>query len=216
MIGTSGSSHPHKIETLEAALLLTNRQELRYLKPFILRECTVSEAAAELGVKITPMYKKLERLLKLGLVRETRQTARVGRAIRHYRAVAEQFFVPFTLHPPELIGEPNRKHHMAVFEQNIQRLYRSEAFVEQGLGVATGFTEAGEIYLRFAYPNGEPWDYTHPQAPAMLSGWNPLRLEPAEAKALQKELFEVMLKYLGKEGKQTYLSGVFLIPLVEG
>lgn len=215
MKGTSGSSDWHKVESLEAALFLTDRQELRYLKPFILRECTVSEAAAELGVKVTPMYKKLERLLHLGLVRETCQTARAGRAIRHYRAVAQRFFVPFTLHPPELIGEPNRKHHMAVFEHNIQRLYRSEAFVEQGLGVATDFTEAGEIYLRFTYPDGAPWDYMHPQAPAMLSGWNPLKLEPTEAKALQKELFDVIIKYLGKEGSQTYLSGIFLIPLIE-
>ena len=162
------------------------------------------------------MYKKLERLLKLGLVQEVGQTRRAGRAIRWYRAIASAFFVPFKLYPPEWIGEPNRRHYLGVFEQNIQGMYRSEYMVEQGLGARTAFTEAGEIYLEIVDKNGQPWNYLHPQAPAILSGWNPLQLDFADAKALQQELWAVMVKYLSKGGSHTYLTGIFMVEVSDG
>lgn len=188
----------------------------RKLKPFLLKPCTVSQAAAELDIGITPMFKRLQRLLRLGLVEEVGQTRRAGRAIRHYRAIAKWFLVPFKLYPPELIGEPNRRYYLERLEQNIQRLYRSERMVEEDLGLCTAFTEAGEIYLEIVNKDGRPWDYLYPQAPAILSGWNPIQLDFADAKAFQHELSAVMLKYLNKGGSHTYLSGIFLVEMQQG
>ena len=44
----------------------------------------------------------------------------------------------------------------------------------------------------------------------MVSGWNPIQLDFEDAKAMQRELVEVMLRYMEKGGNRTYLLGLFL------
>ena len=59
------------------------------------QECSASEAAKTLGIKLTAMLYQLERLQALGLLQVTRQQARRGRPVKLYRATADKFFVPF-------------------------------------------------------------------------------------------------------------------------
>lgn len=207
----NGSRDWSEVDTLEAAQFLANRQELAFLKPYLRQARTVKEAGSELGIGITAMYKKTQRMLQLGLLEVSSTSPRAGRSTKHYQATKPRFFIPSKLFPAALTGQANRKRYLEIFEGNMGRIYRN---METALGISTALTEAGELYLNITYADGKPWDYLEPMAPVLLAGWNPLQLEPSEAKALQLELYSVISKYLGKRGSKTYLSGLFLCEMV--
>ena len=109
-----GSSKILRLENPKACAVLADREQLRLLGAFLARENTISSAAEELGVNPTKLYKQVQRFLELGLVKITRFEKRNGRATKYYRSSSDQFFIPFRMHPPELIGYQNRQHHTLV------------------------------------------------------------------------------------------------------
>ena len=183
---------------------------MRVLAEFTGRENTVSCAAAALGLSVTAAYKLLKRFEACGLVGVTRTEARAGRAVRHYRAVADAFFVPFRTLPPERISEQNWALHGTLFRRGLDRLYHEERFVEQDWGVLTRVAPNGGVYLEIASAAGRSWDDLIREGPAVVSGWHTVYLGPDDAKALQGELEGVLAKYLSKRGPRKYLLGAFL------
>jgi hypothetical protein len=190
--------------------MLADREQLRLLGAFLGRENTISNAALELEVNSTKLYKQVQRFLALGLVKISRFEKRNGRATKYYRSSGDQFFIPFRMHPPELIGHQNRQYHTRLFAQGLERVYRQEGFTEQDWGAITAHTPGGMVYLSIANSKGERWDHLDPNAPAVVSGWNRIQLDFEDAKAMQRELVEVMLRYMEKGGNRTYLLGLFL------
>jgi hypothetical protein len=75
---------------------LANPDHQRYLECFMTNECTMARAAQRLDVPLQRVFRKVRQMLKLGLIEQTRLETRVGRGIRHYRTVADQFFIPFS------------------------------------------------------------------------------------------------------------------------
>ena len=138
----------------------------------------------------------------------TRTEERAGRAVRHYRAVADAFFIPFRTLPPEQISERNWALHQELFRRGLDRLYHEERFVEQW-GVLTRIAPNGGVYLD-ASSTGRSWDDLIRNGPAVVSGWHTVYLGPDDAKALQGELEGVLAKYLAKRGPHKYLLGAFL------
>jgi hypothetical protein len=200
----------HRLEDVQACAFLSDRAQRRWLTPFIERECSVGEAARASKVNPTLMYKRVQRMLGLGLLRETRVEARAGKPIRFYRALANSFFIPFRVFPPERINVANRVLYQDAFRRALERLYRDVYFVELDWGARTVVAPSGDVYLQIVTGSGEDWDYLALDAPAVASGWNPLWLDPEDAKSLQRELVGVMSKYLNKRGSRAYLTGLFL------
>ncbi len=210
MKATSGSRKLTRIENPEACAVLADREQLRLLSAFLGKENTISSAAQELEVNSTKLYKQVQQFLKLGLVKISRLERRAGRAIKYYRSSADQFFIPFRTHPPELIGQQNREHHTRLFAQGLERVYCQEEFTEQDWGAITATMPGGGVYLSIANSKGQQWDYLDPDAPAVVSGWHQIQLDFEDAKAMQCEMIEVMLRYMGKGGNRRYLLGLFL------
>jgi predicted transcriptional regulator len=210
MQATSGSSKTTRLENAEACAVLADREQLRLLGAFLGKENTISSAAQELEVNPTKLYKQVQRFLALGLVNICRLEKRSGRAIKYYRSSSDRFFIPFRTYPPELIGQQNREHHTRLFAQGLGRVYRQEEFTEQDWGAITASMPGSGVYLSIANSFGQQWDYLDPDAPAVVSGWHQIQLDFEDAKAMQREMVEVMLRYMGKGGKQTYLLGLFL------
>jgi hypothetical protein len=210
MKANSGSSVVTRLENPKACTVLADREKLRLLGAFLGHENTISGAAQELEVNSTKLYKQVQQFLELGLVKISRLERRAGRAIKYYRSSGDRFFIPFRTHPPELIGQQNRENHTRLFAQGLERVYRQEGFIEQDWGAITERTPSGAVYLDIANSQGQHWNHLDPKAPAVVSGWNPIQLDFEDAKAMQRELTDVMLRYINKGGNRTYLLGLFL------
>src|SRR5690625_477895 len=83
------------------ARLLASPRDDRFFHPFWGRSNTVAGAAAELGESLGAVHYRVGKFLDAGLLEVTRTEPRHGRAIRHYRSVADAFFIPAGLdsHP---------------------------------------------------------------------------------------------------------------------
>lgn len=205
----SSSQTPTVITDRRQAKVVTSRDELRRLAPFMGQEACVSEAAHRLGLGVTATYKRVARYLALGLLRETRRARRGGRAVRYYRAPAS-FFVPFHVLGLEEIGERNRLSHLRRFEQNFAASVR-HGFAPDW-GALTGTLPSGETYYEIASPDGQIWDPLQDDATLLLSGWNLIRVTPQEARTLQRGLMALITPYLNRDGQggEDYLLGTFL------
>ncbi|WP_232337775.1 hypothetical protein [Deinococcus arboris] len=166
------------------------------------------------------MHHRVRRLLAAGLVQEVRQEARRGRPVRHYRAAAQAFVVPYHCTPlsrlEDLIG---------LHEHSFQEAF-ARAVVQAGL---TLVQDRQDIGLRL-YVNGDEvvsditpgtdafdWrDLLRPEAPALLANRGLLQLTREDAKALQTELSDVLARYLHKTGPDPYLYRLGLAPVVRG
>jgi hypothetical protein len=199
-----------RVEDPRACTVLTDRALLCVLGQFMGQESTISKAANNLKMTVTAVYKLVKRFEALRLIRVVRSEARNGRPTRFYRSVAESFFIPFRTHPIESISQQNWALHQTSFRRGLERLYREERFVEQDWGVCTTTALTGEVYLEITSGSDAAWDYLNPEAPAVLSGWNPVFLDFEDAKAMQAELMAVALKYMEKRGARKYLLGLFM------
>ncbi|MHA0036408.1 ArsR/SmtB family transcription factor [Deinococcus sp. PESE-13] len=192
------------------AATITDRRDLRRLAPFMRGECSVSQAAAELGLGLTATYKLTQRFVRLGLVQEVRRERRAGRNLLFYRAPAA-FFVPFSVRPLEQMGEDNRRAELQRFEVNLGRAMR--ASLDEAWGTLTCFTPSGETYYEIVSLRGEVFIPAAEGAPLILSGWNNVALTQQEARELQRDLMALILPYLNREPVgEVYQIGVFMAP----
>jgi hypothetical protein len=210
MKATFRSSKLTRLENPEACTVLADREQLRLLSAFLGKENTISNAAQELEVNSTKLYKQVQRFLELGLVKISRLEKRAGRAIKYYRSSSDRFFIPFRTYPPERIGQQNREYHTRLFALGLERVYRQERFTEQDWGAITASMPGGGVYLSIANSFGQQWNYLDPDTPAVVSGWNRIMLDFEDAKALQREMSELLTRYLKKAGNHGYLLGLFL------
>jgi len=85
-----------EVTTEEQASWLSTPSKRRFLLPFLCRDRTIKAASAETDCTLEVMYYRVQQLQRAGLVHMVREEARGGRAIKHYRTVADQFFIPYT------------------------------------------------------------------------------------------------------------------------
>ena len=204
--------------TVTDALLtdvLLDPAQRRYLEPFFARALTVSDAAAELAVKGNSLLYQVKRLCRLGLLQIVRTETRGGRTVKLYRATAERFFVPFAQTDAATLEElfyntnaPRARR----FARNLARVVLETP--EATMGYLVGRHEGGEVDAYFS-PDGERvLSLLEPSAPAAGRSWVTLSLTHEEAKALQREQWELWAKYLSKRGPQRYLAHFDLAPVV--
>lgn len=197
-----------RVEEPEAARIVTDPAARRFLVPFIGRERTVGNVAAELGVDVSSMLYRVRQFVRLGLVEEVRLEPRRGRPVRHYRSVADGFFVPFQATP--LTTQASLSPH--AFSQLQKRLNESigQAWLaacgeHQTLGVHVFRNAEGNITHNIVpdpedeRPNRFFDQLLEPDAPAVWDTWGNLRLTQEDAKALQMEIATLLKRYWPKE-----------------
>ena len=208
-----GSPAASVVQSEEAAEALANPEAQRFLAPFIGRERTVGEAAKALGVSANSLLYRVGKLESLGLLRVVRESPRPGRAIKVYRASSDAFFVPFRVTRAETLDAlmaDMDAHWQGVFMQNVARAI---AQVGADVGVRIWRGETGEIYTKLALGPEQLLEFTHPDLPAMfaLRAAN-LRLDPEDARELQRDLLAVYRKYEARSGRDRHMIHLAFVP----
>ncbi len=199
-----------------AADLLTNPATLRQLEPFLGRECTVAEAARLTGIKPNTMLARVQRWLQLGLLEETRLQKRAGRPIRHYRTTADAWFIPFDTTSAESL-EAGLAQRDRYWENRLRKAVVAARERQIGSWGTRIYRDGrGRLQFQMAVSPERNWTSLQQEQPAVLASWRDgLYLDFEDAKALQRELFQLLLRYQQLEGSQRYLLRLGLAPLEE-
>jgi hypothetical protein len=198
-----------------AARWLLRASGLRQIEPFLGVGRSVGEAAAATGEKANTVLRRVARLQRLGLVDVVETVARAGRPIRRYRTTADVFFVPF-----EATGADSLEGAMAERDAYRQRLLRHNvvrARVEAmgSWGTRIYRDERGRLQVQTAVSPDANATLLDDHLPAALSAWrDQLTLDFEDAKALQRELFDLVLRYGRRQGAQRYVIHVGLAPVL--
>lgn len=197
-----------------AAEALIDPYTLRQLEPFLGRERSVSEAARETGAKPNTVLARVRRFLRLGLLAVAREVPRRGRAVKRYRTVADVFFVPFDATGAETLEAALRERD-AYWEELLRREVvraRQEAVGPWGTRI---YRDArGRLQVQAAVTPDRNTTTLDPDAPAVLSAWrDAVYLDFADAKALQREMFEMLQRYGRKRGAQRYIVRLGMAPV---
>jgi len=198
----------------EAASLLMNPTTLRQLAPFLGRDRTVSQAARELDQLPNTVLKRVQRFLRAGLLEVAREVPRRGRPVKLYRTVAALFFVPFEATAAESL-EAALAERDAYWERLLRRNVvraRMEALGTWGTRVYRD--ERGRLQVQTAVTPEADATTLDADAPAVLSSWrDSVMLDFEDAKALQREMYALLLRYEQKQGAQRYIVRLALAPV---
>ena len=202
------------VTTVEAAELLCDPGLQRYLEPFIGRECTVAQAAGELGLKTNSLLYRVQRLQAAGLLKVVREVPRAGRAVKVYRSVADRFYVPFALTRAETLAALFLKLDTPLQTLFYQNMAHVMAQTETDIGLSVWRAGEADVRTRISSGPEKLFDPLDPKAPSALTFWSPeVRLEPDDAKALLRELVALIERYHHRAGSQRYLLHLGLAPL---
>lgn len=205
----------------ETAKVLMQPRAQRVLAPFMAGERAVGEVAAATGSSTQAVGYWVGRFVDLGLLEFTRTRPRRGRPLRCYRATAGGFFVPFELTRSGTLEALLIEQERPWTERLYRDLIRAGAPALGGLH-AWGLcvSASGEApRLNFAPDPRLTADVgaslLRPDAPALWTGWAVLKLDFADAKALQRELAALIGRYGDRRGGQEYLVRLALAPTRE-
>lgn len=205
------------VEDFDVAKFLLDYSTQRLLHPFMGREESVSNAARSLGLSVSALLYRVQKLQDWGILRVAREEARAGRAIKFYTATAQRFFVPFGATRSETLEKyltEAKQHFEQLLTKSIARSLRRN---ELDCGMWIYRDESGTICTQMA-TYSEPsigMEYHAAQmSTTILDFYYPsLMLSQEDAKALRRELNELVEHYANKEGKQPYLLHIGLAPI---
>jgi hypothetical protein len=183
-----------------AAARLVDPRARRYLDPYLGRASTVTRAAETLGASVATMWHQTRALVDLGLVVEVRREPRAGRAIRWYRAVADEFEIPFAEFPQDSVEA--FVDHADRVPAHALRDGLVEAFVDSRVPVdrivwryrlldngSSDFSPGLRGGAELPIPPGGVW-----------SSWTTLHLTSDEAASLRAELETLWTRWVHREG----------------
>lgn len=204
----------------DAVKVFLSGRDLPVLSALMTAEWAVAPLAVTLNLPLNATHHRVRRLLRLGLVQQTRQEARRGRPIRHYRASSEAYLVPYHATPlgslEELVGVYEHEF-TARFLRAVVGAATPLVSDERDIGLRV-FLDGGEVAFDVTPTAGafQSADLLRPDRPALLLNWGTLHLDPADAKALQRELSELHARYTARHGSGRYLLRLGLTPDVPG
>ncbi len=198
-----------------AADVLMDPRALRHLAPFLGRELTIGQAAAESGEKPNTTLARARRYLELGLLEVTGAVRRNGRPMKLYRTVADVFFVPFEATRSDSLEAAlaeRDSYWEALLRRNVVKS-RLESFGNWGTRIYRD--ERGRLQVQTAVTPDANATTLHPAAPAVFSAWrDAVMLDFEDAKALQRELFELLTRYQRLNGSQRYVLRLAMAPVL--
>ncbi|MGL5819570.1 MAG: hypothetical protein ACRCZD_11655 [Phycicoccus sp.] len=205
------------ISDLAVARLVVDVSRARYLGPFLGRESTASDAARLLGVTLDQMLARLRYLTRAGLVAVVREQRRAGRAIKVYRAVADEFFVPLSTLELDRDTLRSEDHWQGVFRRCFELAMVAELGRHEEPGARIHLTGPGaRVEVQAAVAPGIPYDEEAPGAPAVVYSWRSIRLAAADAKELQREMYALVGRFVERhdEAEPAYVVGAALAPML--
>ncbi|WP_061298320.1 hypothetical protein [Herbidospora cretacea] len=213
--GPSSSSR-QTLTTAAAAHILLRPDERRFLEPFMGRERGTAEAAREVGVTVEQMAYRVRALSAKGLLEIAGRRPRKGRAIVVYRAAAE---IRASL---GLLPEADIHHLFDLVDQGTRTAFLAALARQAGRAGLLDWVircrrEGDQVHLDMTPSEGDwnPTTLLNEAAPAVLFNWAPLALDAQQAKALQRELMEVLSRLPVSTSAPTHLLGLFLTSVEE-
>jgi DNA-binding transcriptional ArsR family regulator len=186
------------IDDATQARLLCGRSSVEALRPFLVGERSLTQAAADLGVRPSTLAYWLPRFVDAGLVREVRRVARAGRPIRVYRAVADEFRVPVGLVPPEAYERFVTGTRRQVYDEFLDAFGQAEPDVERW-GLAIGVDPGDDqLVVRLDLPGA---DDGRPGRRRTYEVWLELDLRVEDAVRLRGELVDLVERYRALSGR---------------
>ncbi len=177
----------------------------------------MSQAATELGYSVSATFYRVKTFLRAGLLYVTREEKRSGRPIKHYRSVADAFFIPFDRTPYASLEERLSAQLEPFLHELMQRLAR--AYRENGWdGQSMYRGEDGTVWTNFAADTLENpvlnLVLENFVSPVVLYRDATARLTGEEARELQRTLNELFERSLeSREKGKPYTLQVALVPL---
>ncbi len=194
------------INSSEAADILMNPKTLRQLEPFLAKPCTISQAAHETHEKANTVLARVKRFEKLELVKVIKEEKRGGRPIKHYQSTANIFFVPYeatTAETLEVMMQERDLYFASLLRRGVVQA-RTEDIGTWGTRIYKD--QRGRLQIQTAVTPDKNYTMLDADRPAVLSAWrDSVYLDYQDAKALQKEMFQLLQKYNQKEGAQRYI-----------
>jgi hypothetical protein len=204
------------IENELQAKLLSRNETFRFFEPFIAQERTVSQAAGDLGCTPDEMLYRVRSFMDAGLLRIARHERRKGRPIKHYRSVADAFFIPFNVTYAE-IEERGHAQFLPTTElliRNLAKLRRDHEVSGQRIYRAGD----GNVWRDGSPGPARDFDPASRDIPVGDIVSDDIQLTVEEARALQSELREVYDRYQHRDenrARSGYLVIVGISPLTE-
>ena len=200
------------------AKALTDVNLIGFVQTFIGQSHSVSEAAKLWKLRVDAAYYRVRQLERLGLIGVDSVSQRSGRPVKHYRSISDRFFVPFGIVPEatleavlETSGAHFRKEMLKAQSRATHEFLSMHPAGHWGLHI--GLDAKGHIDVSLSDSSGNVPDLNDPDLPAIIDGSPTLHLEPSEARALRRELFELIQKYDHRGGSRKYLLHLALAPL---
>lgn len=185
-----------------AVRLILHERVRQVLSRFLEEENTVAQVARQTGLDIRVVHRDVRALLAAGLLVQTREQARAGRDIRHYRSVARAYFVPFSASAAADLADWHRAPYAeldamfhAAAEREFERALREHGGGrEWGLRLYTGPTgpQTDEGYVDAELR--EPLSGWQGPPALMLRGSPVVRLSDAQAGEVQRDLIMLMMR----------------------
>lgn len=216
MSGEDSSRPPARCEVHDPlqARLLTHPVSKEFFKPFLARERTVSQAAAELGRSVSATHYRVKTFLRAGLLYVAREEKRSGRPVKHYRSAHDAYFVPSDKTPYAGLEERLSAQFGPFWQDVMQRLAR--AYRENGWddGQSMYRGEDGTVWTNYAADFFKDPVLENFRFPVVLYRDVTAQLTREEAVELQRTLNELIERSLEnqKQGKP-YTLQLALVPL---
>ncbi|WP_424949355.1 hypothetical protein [Deinococcus sp.] len=205
-------SSVYHVEKVQVARFLMEHANRTILELFMAQELSVTGAAALLNLPFNRTYWQVQRLLRLGLLSVSRVEQRVGRPIRHYRMVCDEFFIPQDLvSVEEVVGQTNIElTHSLNF--SLVRALQDEIGRDGGTHIRR--RPDGKLALRLVPALGqEPGQSAHP--PVLHGIWYQWALDFEDARNLQQDMLKLAARYGRRQGSRKYIVHLALVPLHE-
>jgi len=171
----------------------------------------VSQAAAELGHSVSATLYRVKTFLRAGLLYVAREERRAGRPVKHYRSVADAFFIPFDRTPYAGLEERLMAQLEPFWRGMVARLAR--AYRDNGLdGQSMYRGEDGTVWTNFAADAFERLSLENFGSPVVLYRDATPQLTGEEARALQRGLNDLFERSLEARGGKAYTLQVALVP----
>lgn len=199
----------------QAARLLLDERERRYLSYFFALPRTVGEVAQLLGEERSKVLYRVRKLQQHGLLRIVKLEPRAGRPIKYYQTSAERFIVPYAVS-----SLSNPQAFLGLIEGTLRDAFYSSFLPEaetHSLGVVfSGVAWEGNVAMQLVAMTEDGWQTPRTARCATdVLKINLLALPEAEAARLKQELMALLERYQGREveGAPKFLLRLGLVKL---
>lgn len=189
------------------AAFISDRAKGRHLDPFLAKESTVADAAAELGISPQRMHYWVRRMEQMGLLVRLRCEVRGRVRSLVFRSSADSYSLPLELLPTSDL-ETLELHFQPVWRAFLRSVVAAGRRYADGWVV--GYRRTGDLPAFHIEPTTAP-----PEDAPVANMWARLELSPAKARLLKEELEDLLTRYLSAQGEANAKPFIAHIGLVE-